>query len=426
MVGGRFVKAVIILLAVVLLAGVAVNATMVGKQEQSTNRVSAIPSTMLKVDSVADAITIAFKDESEIAHDDTDTVHSPVDTDTAAKPLTIPVLCYHQILDTDVHPIETTMTQMSLSKFTTQMDYIKDHNYTPITISQLNGYLNNGKSIPSKPVLITFDDGWVDQYWNAVPVLDRYNFKATFFIIGKTLGENLNEVSPGYMSRAKIVDLKKRGYDIGVHSWSHNALLKGSNETDDAFDLRMDKELKYSKEKLEKAIGSKISAFAYPYGSYDKASAKAASGLGYKLGFTTNGCSNAKDAQSSLMLKRYSLSGAISDEKFAQEMESEPFAIASKSPGDMDEVSLTEDPPISIKLSDVSRIYKLYEWKDPVFIAIDWRTVPTTKDLANGNNLFSATGELSKLAPGYHTISLWGNSKDGNHMDSCWMIKITN
>jgi peptidoglycan/xylan/chitin deacetylase (PgdA/CDA1 family) len=362
-------------------------------------------------DSVAEAMENALGSQNEIEP-------LAINVSAIAKPLTIPVLCYHQVLEV-IESTASSETQISLSKFDSQMNYLKTNNFNPITMSQLSGYLNNNKTLPNKPILITFDDGWEDQYWNAVPVLDKYGFKATFFIIGNTL----TGTWPGYMTKAKIIDLKKRGYDIGAHSWTHadGGLAKQQGETDANFKARMQIELGDTKTQLEKAIGSKVLALAYTFGYYDKPSIDAVKSYGYKLAFTVNGCCNVKDSQSNYLLKRFSIDGEIKDTDFQQDINSETFSISSKSPDDADEVSLASNAPIVVNLSDVSRLNQ--SW---ITIAVDWTDVATVITTSNGKYTLTSTDQLKSITTGFHTISVWSTSVDGNFVNSCWMIKVTN
>lgn len=131
---------------------------------------------------------------------------------------------------------------------------------------------------PGGMVSVTFDDGWVSQYNNALPLLDRYNTKATFYIITDTLEPGKYE---GYMSPSQVKDVRARGHEIGSHSVTHADLVTVSSTT-----LWM--ELTRSRTALEDLLGAEISALAYPYGSYNSAVITEAKRAGYKSARTTD------------------------------------------------------------------------------------------------------------------------------------------
>ena len=72
---------------------------------------------------------------------------------------------------------------LHVDQFREQMEYLHNQGYNTITLAQLYDYLENGTELPNKPIVITFDDGYVDNYKNVLPILKEYNMKATLFMI---------------------------------------------------------------------------------------------------------------------------------------------------------------------------------------------------------------------------------------------------
>jgi peptidoglycan/xylan/chitin deacetylase (PgdA/CDA1 family) len=96
----------------------------------------------------------------------------------------IPVLCYHQIRNWQTTDSKFSRIYiMPTDNFSRQMQLLADSGYHTIRPDQLLNYLNNDASLPSKPVLITFDDGTASQFMSAVPVLKQHHFIAVFFIM---------------------------------------------------------------------------------------------------------------------------------------------------------------------------------------------------------------------------------------------------
>lgn len=186
----------------------------------------------------------------------------------------IPVLYYHSVLpDSEVAaPNEVTISPEKLKE---ELQLVKDLGYTTLTLSELNNYLNNNMEIPEKSIVITFDDGYTDNYIHAFPILKELEMKATIFMIA-------SQVDSGYyMSQDQLKDMSNYGIDIGSHTDNHVYLDKLS------YNEQL-KEMKDSKEKLEKILGKEVISIAYPYGNYNENTKKAAEAAGYTLAFTTN------------------------------------------------------------------------------------------------------------------------------------------
>ena len=182
----------------------------------------------------------------------------------------VPVICYHYI---DKDPSGKSPLIISKEKFIQHLQTIKDDGYTTITMAELNDYLFKDKPIPEKSVVITFDDGSIDNYTNAFPILKEFNMKATMFIISSYL-DGVSYVAPN-----QVKEMSDYGIDIESHTVTHRRLSEMSYE--DQLN-----ELKNSKESLEKITGKPIIAVAYPEGMYNEDTKKATMEAGYSMGFT--------------------------------------------------------------------------------------------------------------------------------------------
>lgn len=186
----------------------------------------------------------------------------------------VPILYYHSVLpDAEVAtPNEVTISPEKLRE---ELMLVKELGYTTLTMSEFTAYINDNQPIPEKSILITFDDGYTDNYAHAFPILKELNMKATIFMIA-------SQVDSGYyMSAAQLREMSDYGIDIESHTDNHVYLDTLS------YDQQL-KELKDSKEKLEKILGKEVTSIAYPYGNYNEDTKKAAIAAGYTFGFTTN------------------------------------------------------------------------------------------------------------------------------------------
>lgn len=164
----------------------------------------------------------------------------------------VPVFLYHCVLETPYG--KNTDLFVLPSEFEAQVKYWSENGYTGIFASELP----ISKKF-EKPIVITFDDGYSDNYEVAYPILKKYNMKATIFVSTKTVGRD------GHVTRSQLKEMSNSGLiSIQSHSVHHLDLSKLEEE-------KMKTELYKSKQLLEKAIGSEVTAFAYPYGAYNDA-----------------------------------------------------------------------------------------------------------------------------------------------------------
>lgn len=166
------------------------------------------------------------------------------------KPLgkAVPILEYHAVDDKITGWDEL---YVSPGEFQKQMDFLKKNNYNVITIDQLP----NIKKI-SKPVIITFDDGYENNFTYAYPVLKKYNFKATVFLIAGAVD------SPFFLTRTQVQQMKDI-FSFQSHTFSHPHLSKLKPD-------EMENELVQSQKKIEELTSAKVYALAYPYGDYTR------------------------------------------------------------------------------------------------------------------------------------------------------------
>lgn len=186
---------------------------------------------------------------------------------------TIPILMYHSIAYE-----KNNILRVPKDKFDAEMKWLYDNGYKTITLDDVYNGIESGKGVPEKSVVITFDDGYVDNYQNAYPVLKKYGFTGTTFMITSSI-DNPHD---GYLSSAQIKEMDADCLKVESHTVTHGYLNKMSYE-------KQLKELKDSKAALEKLLGHEIKYLAYPTGKYDANTVKAAKEAGYKMCFKMNG-----------------------------------------------------------------------------------------------------------------------------------------
>lgn len=197
----------------------------------------------------------------------------------------VPVLNYHQVNDKNFSPLT-----FQVDHFRKQMDYLKANGYNTITMDQLDAYLTKNAPLPKKPVLITFDDGYQDNYENAFPILKERGFKATIFMIA----DNIDK--PRFLSSNELKELDANGIAIESHTFSHKPLTTLS-------DSQVKEELSKSRAILGSLLHKDIKYLAYPEGKVNDHVVAMAKENGYSLAFTV-GPGNTKRGETLQRLSR--------------------------------------------------------------------------------------------------------------------------
>ena len=185
----------------------------------------------------------------------------------------IPVLMYHSI---DEKCSKYSTLCVSPQRFKEQMEFIKRRGYKVLTIQEYISLINKPVwSIPHNLVLITFDDGYKNNFTYAYPVLKRLGFPACIFMVAAKVNQK------DRLSAQQLKILSQNGITIGSHTLTERYLPHLTEE-------EIEIELCTSKKILEEITGKKIIALCYPTGGFNKSIQKIAQKCGYKIAFTTN------------------------------------------------------------------------------------------------------------------------------------------
>ncbi len=170
----------------------------------------------------------------------------------------VPILCYHQIRDWTARDSKGAKDYIvPIAAFKAQIKMLADSGYHTIQPDQLYAYLTTGAKLPSKPVMLTFDDTDLDQFTIARPTLSQYGYKGVYFVMTVSLGR------PHYMSKDMVRQLSAEGNQIGSHTWDHHNVKKYQGQD---WVTQIDKPTKT----LEDITGKKINYFAYPFGLWNE------------------------------------------------------------------------------------------------------------------------------------------------------------
>jgi peptidoglycan/xylan/chitin deacetylase (PgdA/CDA1 family) len=166
---------------------------------------------------------------------------------------------------------------VSPEAFEKQIAFLHARDYSFLTAKDLIDFIETDRSFPIKNVFVTFDDGYLDAFNNALPVLQRYKAKGTIFLTTEFIGKNMkwNEQENFFLGPELIYEMEKQGIDFGSHSLTHPSLPSISPEEIQA-------EVSESKSKLEALLNHSVDIFSYPFGSYNETIKKVVLESGYK------------------------------------------------------------------------------------------------------------------------------------------------
>ena len=181
-----------------------------------------------------------------------------------------------KVLVLNYHMVNPMLISLAIdpTDFDWQMKYLVDHGYHTISTDELYDFMEGKGTLPDRPVLITFDDGYVDNYTNAYPILKKYNLKATIFIVTGFVSSR-----KGYLTWDQLREMEQHGIMAQSHTVTHAPLPELPDE-------RIREELVESKRTAEAELGHPIDFIAYPTGVHDLHIVSIAKAAGYRGGFT--------------------------------------------------------------------------------------------------------------------------------------------
>ena len=183
----------------------------------------------------------------------------------------VPIIMYHSI----DYPHHLSGVVVSPENFQRQLKYLKKHRYNVISLEALVKAITEKRKLPKNSVVITFDDGYEDNYTYAFKYLKEFNFSATIFVITDLIGKE------GYLTWDQLREMEGYGITIGSHTTSH-MYLPGTPLSWQEY------QIKESKSMLEGKLGHPIDYFAYPSGGFSDGTKDIVQGAGYQAACTTN------------------------------------------------------------------------------------------------------------------------------------------
>jgi peptidoglycan/xylan/chitin deacetylase (PgdA/CDA1 family) len=179
----------------------------------------------------------------------------------------IKVLMYHRVVKHQDDIVDY-WHAVHADTFRQQLRLLERFNFTPITFEDYQLYLDGALTLPKKPIIITFDDGHLDTYEIAAPILQEFGMRAVVFAMGNRSLDHAHwdeghaSIQFPLISNHDILELREWGFEIGSHSMNH-LILPNLSLT------QCTREIVDSKDELEQLLGEEIISFSYPYGRLD-------------------------------------------------------------------------------------------------------------------------------------------------------------
>jgi len=196
----------------------------------------------------------------------------------------IPVLLYHHLLKEEENNFEPNGAIISVENFQKQMDFLYNNGYCTITLKQLEDYLLGKTNLPEKSVLITFDDGYKSNYIYAYPIMKKYSFRGTIFLItGRDYSKSEPVFDPNkfqFLSQDEI-DSSRDVFEYASHT--HN-MHKTDEEKGAYLTWKSEEEIINDLTQSKNLLNTEY--LAYPYGEYTTDTLRILEKLGFKMAFT--------------------------------------------------------------------------------------------------------------------------------------------
>ena len=189
--------------------------------------------------------------------------------------LQCPILMYHYVDASPVAGAAGNRLTVRTREFERQMDFLAQKGYHTVSLAQVHAAMTGGAALPAKPIVLTFDDGGLDDYTVAYPILRSHGFVGAFFVITASVGEATS------MTWSQLQEMQRNGMEIQSHTESHPDLTKLTNDA-------LTAELSRSRLMIQAQLGTAPIALSYPFGYYNRRVIDSAQAAGYLMAVTTH------------------------------------------------------------------------------------------------------------------------------------------
>ncbi len=226
----------------------------------------------------------------------------------------VPVIMYHGILkDKNYHG----RFVISPEQFEQDLQWLKKEGYTAVFMADLINYVEKGTPLPKKPIVLTFDDGYYNNYIYAYPLAKKYNTKIVISAVGK-FSEQLSDEKSAYyshlswqdmkeMTDSGVVEMQNHSYDMHSVTDKRNGSKKNNNESEQQYKEIFSADTIKTQQLIKDATGKLPTTYTYPFGSVSKSSYSILKELGFKASLSCSRGINkiTREKDCLFMLKRF-------------------------------------------------------------------------------------------------------------------------
>jgi peptidoglycan/xylan/chitin deacetylase (PgdA/CDA1 family) len=245
----------------------------------------------------------------------------------------LPILIYHHVLNTSSMPDTLFVTPQELES---DFKYLSENKYNTITMDTLIQYVHNNKSIPDNPIILSFDDGYLNNYVYVFPLLKKYGFNAVFSIIGNSTDKftQKKDINLEYsyatwdqikeMAESGIIEIQNHSYNLHSMNGHRVGCSKINGEPLNNYEMDLYQDIGNFQTYLYQKTGKTPSTFSYPFGYISKESVDILKKIGFKASFSSNGGINkiTKNPDCLFLLKRNNRPHGISTQNFFKKLSS--------------------------------------------------------------------------------------------------------
>ena len=241
----------------------------------------------------------------------------------------VPILMYHHL-----DPEESGAATVTVATFEAQIGALSEAGYTAITLEDLVSFVDSGTPLPEKPIVITFDDGYLSNYEYALPILERYGMCATVFVIGYSFGCDTYKdtgvpIIPHFGADEALAMVNSGIFDVQSHTFDMHAsesiegdgarisVLPLEGESREDYEAALRDDIRKSIALIEGVCGERVFALAYPRGYYNDVAQSILASEGIRVTLTTEEGVNTVvygEPESLYAMKRYSVDESMTPE----------------------------------------------------------------------------------------------------------------
>ncbi len=336
------------------------------------------------------------------------------------------ILCYHRFVmrkdkgTKDIYAIAPKL-------FETQMQWLKDNNYTVINMAKFLDWINGKDKMPDKAVMITIDDGYESIYSKMLPIMKKFGYTGVVYLY-----KNFCPGGKSALSKEETRKLVAEGWEFGCHSNTHPILTSKIKDfkiinkgeirpkgnvimTDAEYLTWLRSEIIEPKAYLEDYTGTTINTFAYPYGTYSKIVEHVIKEAGYEAAFSVVPSFDTEEVNR-YSFKRTMVYGTGSMEKFAEIFNSKPIKVTGLYPDDGDVIN-DRTPELKAEILDDSLL-------NTATIHFQMGSVDLEKSVYNPTTKMLTYYYENNLVKGTHVGKVCAEGKTGGKYEYSWLFVI--